>query len=222
MARPAAIAGLVIVLIGALVWWRPFVTEQRVVVTSTPSPGPVFSPVPIELKPGSRACVEPLAIDPATARAQVALSGKGTATVTVVAEAPGYRHEQAVPVQLAPKPAAVELPITPPSRTLEGKLCVVNTGRTRVNVLATNELPAIGLARTSVDGQRRDNRGMALNLFEAQRHSLVGRLGTILHRASDLTGGLMPFWLTWLLVVVLVVGTPFAIFAAYATTLRDD
>jgi hypothetical protein len=222
MARLSAIGGLVIVLIGALVWWQPFVTEQRVAVTSTPSPGPAFSPIPIRLKPGSRACVEPVAIDPTTARAQVALSGAGSATVALLAEAPGYRHQSAARVLLAKRPAAVELPIAPPARTLEGKVCVVNTGRARVNVLGTNELPAIGLARTSVDGQLSQDRGIALNLFEAHRHSLVGRLGTSLHRASDLTGGLMPFWLAWLLVVVLVIGTPFAVFAGYAASLRDD
>lgn len=43
-----------------------------------------------------------------------------------------------------------------------------------------------------------------------------------MHRASDFTGNTIPFWLAWVLVVGLVIGTPLAIFGALWSTLRAE
>jgi hypothetical protein len=224
MARLAAIAGLVVVLIGALHWWEPFVTAQRAVITSTPSPGPRSAAVGISVKSRSEVCVAPVALDRATARAQVTLSASrpGPSPLEVDATAPGYRSAQAVRPMLQRMPSALAVPIARPSRNVTGKLCVRNESRSRLSFIGTNDPLAIGLARTTIDGKEPAGEAIELELLEERTQSVLGRLGAIVHHAADFTGNLMPFWLAWLLVVALVVGTPFAIFAAYWATLRPE
>jgi hypothetical protein len=101
-------------------------------------------------------------------------------------------------------------------------MCVRNASRSRLAFVGTNDPFAIGPARTSIDGKQLAGQAVELDLFEARSQSVVGRLGAIVHHAADFTGNLMPFWLAWLLVVALVLGAPFAIFAAFWATLRVE
>jgi hypothetical protein len=99
---------------------------------------------------------------------------------------------------------------------------VRNASASRIRFTGTNDPIAIGLARTTVDGKALDGQAIALELLEARRQSILGRLGTIVHHAADFTGDLMPFWLAWPLVVALMIGTPLAILFGFWTTLRAD
>jgi hypothetical protein len=221
--RAIPLVGLAIVLIGALVWWRPFLTEERAVVTSTPAPVGVFVTSTIDLKRGSQACVGPVALDRATGKAQMGFaSATGTAQLVLEASAPGYRYRREVRLDVSPRGTPVALDIASPPRDLIGTLCVTNAARAPLSVIGTTEALSFGPAKTSVDGVAIGDRSMALNLLEARPRSILSRLGTIVHRASDFTGGLVPFWLSWLLVVGLVVGTPVAIFVGFAATLRSS
>jgi hypothetical protein len=224
MARFAAILGLVVVVAGALHWWRPFLTEQRAVIASAPSPGPRNVGIAVPLKPGSRLCVAPVAIDRASAKAQFRLSAarRGPAFLAFEASAGAYRSSAELRPILRRAPTSVVFPMGRPPGNVTGEVCVRNTGRSPVSFVGTNDPLAIGLARTRVDGKELPVQAVELELLEARTQSVLGRLGTIVHRAADFTGNLMPFWLAWLLVVALVIGTPFAIFAAFWVTLRAD
>jgi hypothetical protein len=221
MARLAALLGLVVALAGALHWWKPFLTQERVVVTSTPSPGPTGPPVYIPLGPRSRLCVAPAAIDRSTGQAQFTL-GPATRPASLALEATGRGYRSRRELQIAPnaKAQSVSARLASPGHDVTGSICVRNAGRSPVAFAGTNNLLWIGLATTSMDGRKLEGQGVALNLLEADRQSLLDRLGTIVHRASDFTGNLMPFWLAWLVAVALVVGTPFAVFAGFWVTLR--
>lgn len=221
MARWAALFGLVVALAAALHWWEPFVTNERTVVTSTPSPGPNGPALNIPLAPGSRLCVTPAAIDVATRQAQVALAPT-TQSVTLAVEAsgPGYQSRQDITVAPSAKVQSVNGGLSGPPRNVTGDVCLRNVSDTRVALLGTNNPAWIGLARTTIDGRELENQAIALNLVEGRRQSLVSRLGTIVHRASDFTDGLMPFWLAWIVVVGLVLGIPFAVFGAFWSALR--
>jgi hypothetical protein len=223
MARWAALLGLVITLAGALHWWKPFVTQDRFVATSTPSPGPAGPSFDIPLAPGSSVCVAPTAIDPATGRAQFTLAPTSRpVSLTVEANGRGYRSVRSVRLPASSMQQQVNAPLARPARTVTGSVCVRNAGTSRVALAGTNNAVWIGLARTSRDGRVLPGQAIALNLVETREQSVLDRLGTISSRAADLTGHLVPSWLAWILAVTLVVGTPFAIFAAFWTTLRDE
>jgi hypothetical protein len=224
-ARKSALAGLAAVLLGAAVLWAPFLLRSHPVATSTPSPGPRASRLDITLKPGSEACVRPVALDRATAQAQVLVSSRrpGTATLGIEASAPGYRAQRTVTVPTSSEVRGARAAIQPPPRDLTGSVCVRNTGTAPVSLFGTNEATSIGLAQTSVDGRSLGAApAIKLTLLEARDRSILGRLGTIMHRASDFTGGLLPFWLAWPLVVVFVLAAPFAIFAAFRLAFREE
>jgi hypothetical protein len=116
----------------------------------------------------------------------------------------------------------VAVPIRRPARAQTGALCVRNAGSSRLLFTGTTDPLSIGPVQTSVDGKKLDGQAIELELLEASTQSVLGRLGTIVHRAADLTGNLMPFWLAWTLVVGLVIGTPIAVFAGFWSTLRAD
>jgi hypothetical protein len=210
----APLLGLVVVLVAALHWWEPFLTQQRVVITSTPSPGPRGVPIGIPLRPGSQLCVAPVELDAHTQRAQVWLWAAQPGP-TALQVTPGGTTVRPV---LTNAPTAVQLPL-PATGT---QVCVRNASASRIRFTATNDPIAIGLAHTAVDGQALQGQAVELELVEAGRQSILGRLGTIVHHAADFTGDLMPFWLAWPLVVALVIGTPLAILFGFWTTLRAD
>jgi hypothetical protein len=220
----AVVAGLVVVLAGALHWWEPFLTEQRAVITSSPSPGPRSASVGIAVKPRSEICVAPVALDRATARGLVALSSShaGPSLLEFDASAPGYRSNGRLRPTLQRTPIGLAVPLGRPTHDVIGKVCIRNASRSRLSFVGTNDPIAIGLARTTIDGKEPAGQAIELELLEARNQSVLGRLGAIVHHAADFTGNLMPFWFAWLLLVALVVGTPFAIFGAYWTTLRSE
>jgi hypothetical protein len=220
LARAVAIFSLVVALAATLKWWEPFVTQERAVATATPSPGPRGAAIAVPLARGARLCVGPVPIDAATGRAQF-MVGAARPGATDLSFEVGQGAVAVQPV-LQAFPTAVSFPVPAGSQSPNAQVCVRNGNRTRLSFLGTNDALAIGPARTTVDGKEPAGQAVELELYEAKAQSVLDRLGTIVHRASDFTGNLMPFWLAWLLVVALVIGTPFAIFAAFWSTLRAD
>jgi hypothetical protein len=221
MARVAAILLCLVVVVGAVRWWKPFLTLDRVAVTATPSPGSIRANLPVPVARGSKVCVAPAPIDRSTALAQVALGPlPSAAQLTVETTGPGYRRERALQVRASNAPTVVEAPVVAPPRDVVGRICFRNDGRTQVVFLGTNEPLSIGQAQTSVDGKRLEGQAIGLNLLEARRQSMLDRAGTIVDHASAFTGGAMPVWLTWLVVLAFVVGAPVAAVATLWLTLR--
>jgi hypothetical protein len=217
--------GLAIVLVGAAIWWVPFLARSRAVVTSTPSPGPSYSRLDVPLKAGSQACVDNVALDPRSAQVQVIASTRAPAATPLEfeARAPGYRQSRTVTASTAGKPVPVRAALAPPARTVTGVVCVRNRSGQAVALYGTNEATAIGLSRTSVDGRSLGGaQGISLTLLEARDRSILARLGTVVQRASAFSGALMPPWILWPLVVLLVVAAPPAIFWAFWLALREE
>jgi hypothetical protein len=224
MARFAAVLGLVVALAGALHWWRPFLTDQRAVVASTPSPGPRGAGIGIPLEPGGRLCVAPVTIDRASAKAQFTLSAAKPGPTRLVFETNGasYHSGAEVKTRLQRTPLPVEFAVGRPLRDVIGEMCVRNASRSRLSFVGASDPISIALTQTRIDGKPLTGQAAELELLEAHTHSVLGRLGTIVRHAADFTGNLMPFWLAWLLVVALVIGAPFAIFAGFWAALRSE
>jgi hypothetical protein len=225
MASRVALAGLALALIGIAAWCLPFLFRSADVITATPSPGPSHSRADLVLRPGSRVCVGDVPIDPATGRVQFKLSAvpPTQARLLIEARAPGYLQSATVTQPATRSVEPVTARIASPERTVVGEVCARNQGSAPVALYATNEAPAIGISRTSLDGRPLgQSQGVALTLLEARKRAPVARLGTIMQRAADFTGGLLPSWLAWPLVVGLVLGTPFAVFAAFWLALREE
>jgi hypothetical protein len=212
MARLAPLLGLLVVAVAALHWWEPFLTEDRAVIAASPSPGARGVPIGIPLRAGSELCVAPVELDGHTQRAQFGIWAAQPGTIPLSTAGTTVR------VPLTQEPAAVQLPVRAPG----SKVCVRNASETQLRFTGTNDPISIGLARTTVDGQPLNGQAVQLDLLEARKQSILGRLGAIVHHAADLTGDLMPFWLAWPLVVALVIGTPLAVFFGFWVTLRSD
>jgi len=224
-ARLAIALAALLLIAGAIKTWWPFVTIERAVITSTPSPGPrVADAIEIPLRPRSRMCVGPLTIDRTTARAAFTVGAprSGTADLTVVAAGNSYRRAARLDVDLLPAGTPVSARVGSPPRHVTGEVCIRNDGRRPIALFGTSNPEWIGLARTSIDGQEVVNQGMALTLLEERPRSILDRLGTIVRHATDLTGGAVPFVLGWLIVVGFVLITPPAILALYWLVLRDS
>jgi hypothetical protein len=217
LARFVAIAVLVVTLIGgALHSWRPVLTDRREVIASSPGVEPLFSRADVALAPTRRLCIAPVLLTPRTARVQMKVdTARGAASgLEIEVDAVGYNAAQRVPVVPAHALLPIAAYITPPSRNLDGRVCLANHGRRAVNVLATNEAQSLTTAQATVDARPVPNRTVALLLLEAKQRSVGSRLSTIFDRAAQLTGGLIPAWLLSPVLVLMLVGVPLAAIAA--------
>jgi hypothetical protein len=220
----AAVLGLVIVAIGALAFWKPFLTKDRKVVTSTPSLPGVFVRKVLPLSGGQTACVRPVPLSTATGQAELTVVARDRHPTDLLVEArgPGYRSSGVIPAIAYPKGdtfAAARL--QPPPRDLTGEICVTPRQRPGVGLVGTDEPPFFVPAELVVNGQRKQGQEIALTLLEPRRQSLASRFGTVLDHASALTGA-VPAWLLWPIALAVTLGVPLLLFLAYAATLRRD
>ena len=138
----------------------------------------------------------------------------------IVAAAPGYRATAGVGGYPRSADAPVTATLAPAPRAVEGRLCVTPSGG-RVELVGTNEPRSQTLMQVAVDGDKVAGIDVALTLTRGQTATFTGHLGTIADRTSALTGGLVPAWLAWILLVLAAVATPVLALAAFGLSLRD-
>jgi hypothetical protein len=219
----AAGVALAVIVIGALAFWRPYLTTPRDVVTATPSLQGLFQRNVVRVGHDQQACIAPVPFETGTARAQILVNApRGAEPLVVSASAPGYRASGRVTRYPPGADVPVQVRLTPPSQDRpNGRLCVRNAGRHAVDLVGTAEPRSQSPAVTTLDGK---DAGMdaALTLLEARPASLGSRLGSVLGHAAALTGGAFGTWLLWLVgvacVLLVVAGLPLALWSA----LRDD
>lgn len=219
----AALLVIAVYVAGALHWYRPFLTQERTVVVSTPSLEALYSLKEVRLRPGQHACISPLPLDPDVRSVRLVLHprGSGGIPLSFALRAPGYVGRG----RFAAYPAGATVPVIAPVRptpalTADGTLCVRNEGRRTVGLVGTDEPQTVSLPATSVDGKPPGPVDPAVTFLNNGPRSVVDLAGTIIGRASDFTGGAAPAWLLWPLVLLLVLGVPLGIAAALALGLR--
>ena len=137
--------------------------------------------------------------------------------------APGYRGSGRFAGFPAGSIVGVEAAVSPaPPRDVDGVLCLRNTGRRAVGLVGTDEPVSSSLPATAVDGKPVGAVDPAITFLGGPPQSMISRAGTILGRASDLTGGFVPLWLLWPLTIVFVLAAPLALAWALYRSLEPE
>ncbi len=225
--RPAALAtalAAAVVLVGALVWFRPFLTQKQVSVSTAPAPSALTVLTQFDLAPGQQACMASVAVEPNSLAAEFELhpakaGPQGGPPVALVLSATGYRS---VSQLAAGYPGGLAtIPMTPPRHSLLATVCFVDRGDTAVLLSGSSEARTISRSPTTVAGSSVVG-DIALTFLDTHPSSLLERAGTIFGHASNLTDHLIPVWLIWILAVLVLCGVPLGILAAFYGALRED
>jgi hypothetical protein len=216
---------LVVFALGALVRFVPHLTQAHPVSVSTPSPEGLVSVQEVKVRPGQRACIAPVPLEPAIRHVRMVLHALGTNASPLEFEltGPGYRATG----RFAGYTPGARVPVIadvapPPTSITDGTLCLRNTGRRSVGLVGTDEGFSASLPGTVVDGKSAGAIDPALAFLDGPPRSLLSQAGLVLGRASDFTGGVVPLWLLWPLTVLFVFAAPVAVALGFAATVRRD
>ena len=220
----AALAAL-LVLIGALLWFRPYLnrtTPQP--VANVPTPSALFALSEFAVPPRQTACMQAVAVEPDSRLASFQLrpatpSTRGGPPVELVLSAPGYRGVVQVPGGYPG--GGVALPLGPPAHSVLASACFVNRGRSTVLLDGTTEPRTVARSPTAING-RPVVGDIALTFLNSHSSSLLDRLGEVFGHVSNLTDRLLPIWLIWVLALLIALGVPTAGLAAFYLALRED
>jgi hypothetical protein len=212
MHRGALITGVVVVVLGALLFIRPFATREREYLASTPAAPSLFTPpVPLELKPGDQLCDKdlPLDHDSQLARFSFYTYGKRGVPLAVSASGPGYSYRGTFPGGWAEGP--VELPLRPPAQSMDGQICVKNTGSRKVAIQATPVGQRFSRPQPYLNGGPLEQ-DVPLTLHRRKPANLIAQTPRALRHASVF----VPFapWALWILLALVLLGIPAAVVVA--------
>lgn len=212
------------VLLGALLWFRPYLTKKQASVSAVPAPNALTAINPYPLAPGQQVCMTSVAVEPNSLAAQFQLhpakpGPQGGPPVTMVLSAPGYRSVSQLAGGYPGGLATVSM--TPPRHSLLGTACFIDRGNTGVVLLGSAEARTVSRSATSIAGVSVVG-DVSLTLLDTRPGSLLEQAGTIFGHASNLTDHLIPVWLVWILAVLVLCGVPLGIIAAFYTALRED
>ena len=214
-----------IFVIGALVFYVPHLTEKKSVVLSTPSLVGLSSSKEVLVRAGQQACISPVPLEPGLRRVQMLLHARGPQAVPVEVElrGPGYRGTGRFDGYAPGGNATAQADVRPaPPSDADGVLCLRNAGGRAVGLVGTDEPVSQSLPATAIDGKPAGNVDPAITFLDGPPASILSRAGTILGRASDFTGGVVPLWLLWPLTVLFVLGAPIALaYALYVEAQRS-
>ena len=215
---------VVLFVIGALIFWRPFLTRRSQPITEVPAPAALFVLSEFAVPPHQQTCMNSVTITSDSRRATFQLRpAKPTPTggppVELILSGAGYRASAFVPGGYSG--GSVTLPITPPARDLIGTACFVNLGAAKVLLDGTTEgrtvsRPAVEIAGRPVPGD------IAMYFQDTRSVSVLEELGVLFGHASNLTDGLIPVWLIWLIAPLVALGVPIAMMLAFYSALLED
>jgi hypothetical protein len=202
----AAIATAVVVVIGILFPLRKDAERKRDIVVSTPTLVGLLAVATTDLSTHDTACLTPITFTPQARQVQITVQSDTPRSLLVLAQGPGWTERHAVTTSGGR--AIVRLPIDPP-RTVNGRLCVTNTGRGKAGLVGTDEARSQTVVQETVNGKPGPHgRTFAVSLLGAQPQTLLQRLDDAVRGASTLSGGLAPTFLLWILLVLCVIAIP--------------
>jgi hypothetical protein len=223
---PATAAALMALLIlgGALIWFRPFLERQTQPVAGVPAPAGLSVASGFALPSHGKACMTSVALEPNGKLAAFGLrpasaSRGGGPPVDLLLSGAGYRAVLHVPGGYPG--GSVLLPIAPAPRSEIGQACFVNRGHSTVLLTGTSEPRSVSRSPMTIDG-RSVAGDVALAFYDDRPRSLLSRVGDLFAHASTLTDRLVPVWLVWAIAIVVAFGVPIAAISALFLALRED
>ena len=207
MPRAALVFALVVLAVVTLVAFVPFLDRERAVPVSTPSSPSLFvTPALVEVPPGQRACLDDVALIPEAdiARFRVGTYGFDGPPLLFTLSGPGYREQVRVP-RGYPDSVDVVVPVQGPRQELMGKACIKNGGRRLIALYATTE----GRTQSRVDVEVAGEPvapDVALAFYEREPSTIVARTPEILEVMTAFRP--VGTWLTWPLLVLVLIGVP--------------
>jgi hypothetical protein len=221
-ALAAGLLGL-LVLIGALAFYRPCLGRDREAFAEVPSPPALFGASAFTVPPHGSACMSQVTVTPDSALVSFGLRpvpGRAVGPpVDLTLTAPGYHAVVHVPGGYPG--GAATLPVAAPRRPVIATACFTNRGRAPVLLTGTIEPRTISRSRLVLDGQEVFG-DISIGFLQARPTPLIDRLGQVFGRASNLTDGLIPAWLVWVIAILVAFGVPAGIVAAFWTALAED
>lgn len=212
-----------LILAGALVFFRPYLTRMRPALAGVPATAALVSVAEFTVPPGRRACMSTVAIDAKTSLVELDLkpgphARHGGPPVKVLLSAPGYHASTTVPGGYPGGAAA--MPITPPKHSVIGTVCFANIGRSAVVLEGSNEPRTVSRSSMVVAGQPVVG-DVALTFGEREESSLLSQASEVFGHISNLTEGLLPVWLIWIIAVLAAFAIPLGTLAAFYVALRE-
>src|SRR4051794_8489477 len=201
-------AFVAVLLVGAVLLWRPFVTREHEAISATPTPIALYEPVPVPLRPGATACLDGVTFERDSE--VVGFAARGAGPLVITAAAPGYR------ARAVARPPLARAPLTPPRDAVTARLCVRNAGRGAVVLPGTTDAGSTAPPTATIDG-RPIAPDIAMTLYRRRPSSYLARAGDIVRHAAAFA------WspaLLWLLGVLVVLGVPAAVAYGLALSLR--
>jgi hypothetical protein len=211
--------------LGALWFYVPHLTEDHPDVLSTPSLVGFQTSKQVVVRRGQQACISPVPLEPALRTVRMVLQARGTqaSPLEIELRGPGYRGAGRFAGYQPGGAVNVEAAVSPaPPGDADGTLCVRNAGRRAVGLVGTDEPLSATLPATALDGKPTGDVDPAITFLGGPPQSIISRAGTILGRASDLTGGFVPLWLLWPLAIAFVLAAPLALAWALYRSLEPE
>ncbi len=219
-----AALGVIVLLAGALIWWRPFLTHAQLPIAETPAPPPVNVLSAFAIPPHQRACMSSITITPDSYLATFVVrpntvSASGGPPLDLSLVAPGYRTSLLLRAGYPGGTAA--LPMSPPHKAVIGKACFSNLGSVSALLTGTTETRTLSRPQLTING-RAVTGDIWLTFYERQPRRLISHLGQIFRHASNLTDGLLPPWGIWFFALLAALGIPVATLLAFYRAVRED
>ena len=222
---PRAWAGVGVglgLLIALTAWFVPYLTRERQDVAGVPVPPPFLAQAPVEIDPGSEACLSDVAFgtDAELVELTTFKVPRPRPPMDIVARAPGYRETAVLTGGTEPL-TGLYAGIDPPERSAVGTLCIRNRGERRIELLGTTDArTGTGRSITRIDGM--EVADISVRLLATDSGSVLERLGQLVHRMAAFKPGLFgaPI-LLWLVLLLTAIAVPAAATYAIVASFRD-
>jgi hypothetical protein len=217
----AVLAGVAVIVVAAIAWWKPFMTDARGYPASIPQPSPLYTIPFVDLKAGSQVCFDPAVIDTHSELAvfRVNTFKRAGGPIALTIDGPGY-HEAARAPGGYPDNEILHVPVQPPPHDLAVRICLKNEGARKIALFGADDQTKAPF-KVSVDGV---DSGVAVQFafYERKPVSILDRLPTSFSRMQVFRPGFMGPWLFWPLAVICVLGLPAGALWALYRSIADE